>query len=212
MDWDAESARYKPRSTALASSHFSSVLSTTMPSESRSSFEQRLDRSRDRFLALTAHARRFARAEQALSTVKQVTAIALDTALIDHMEAIAAEKHAAWEAVLQLDAGGPESRSWRILADLVDSAATRLRDQLLSTPGTVLASRAGLLARYGQLGVLEEVRRQVDDSDYDTPLKGLWLLVPTSGGPPVIEGTPWPVIDENEWAQVPSDWVRGELD
>lgn len=212
MDWDAGAARYQARSSALASSHFSSDLSTTMPSESRSSFEQRLDRSRDRFLALTAHVRRLVRAEQALSADKRVTAIALDAALIDHMEAIAAEKHATWEAVLGLDAGGPESRGWRILADLVDSAAVRLRDQLLSTSGTVLASRPGLLARYGQLGVLEEVRRQVDDSSYDTPLKGLWLLVPTGDGPPVIEGTPWPVIDENEWAQVPSDWVRRKLD
>jgi hypothetical protein len=208
FDWEPELVRYQPRATSFATSHRSSALSTTMAGESGQSFQDRLERSRDRFLALTAQIPRVAHAERVLSTVDRVTSIQLDSALIEHMKAIATEKGAAWESVLQLDADGPEHRNWSILANLVDEASQRLHDQLLSTPGTVLATRAGLLARYDRLGMLEEVRRQVDAAGADLPLKGLWLLVPTSGGPPVIDGTPLPVIDENEWVHVPTEWLE----
>ncbi len=207
LDWEPQSAHYKPRSTALATSHRSSVLSASVAAESDSSFSQRLERSRGRFLALTARARRVARAERALASLERVHAVALDAALIEQMKTIAAEKSATWDAVLQVDAAGPEGRNWRVLTDLAGLAAERLQEQLTSISGTVLASRPGLLARYGQLGLLEDLRRQLDDSGNDHPLKGFWLLVPANSGPPTIGDTPWPVIDENEWAPVPPNWA-----
>jgi len=110
--------------------------------------------------------------------------------------------------VLNLDSSAADSRNWRILLGLANEAAAALRDQLLATPGTVLAARPGLLERYGQLGVLDEVRRQIDEAPDDHALEGLWLLVPSGAGPPAVEGTPIPVIDENEWSAVPTGWVE----
>lgn len=207
LDWEPGSAHYTPRSTTRATGHRSSHRSVVMGAESNSSFAQRLERSRDRFLALTARTRYVAHAERALSNLERIHAVELDAALIEQMKTIAAEKNATWEAVLQVDAAGPGGRSWKVLIDLAAGAAERLRDQLSATSGTVLASRPGLLARYGQLGVLADLRRQVDDSAHELPLKGLWLLVPANSGPPTIGDTLWPVIDENEWARVPSDWI-----
>jgi len=208
LRWKPERARYEPALTVLGSSQLSSGSTAADADEPGTRFAERLDRSRDRFLALTVRARRAAHAERALAGVGGISHVALDSALIEQMRGIAAAKGADWAAVLELDAAPPDSRNWRILQILARDAAAALRDRLLATEGTVLASRPGLLARYGQLGMLDEVRRQLDLAGHDHSLQGLWLLVPSSGGPPAVEGTPVPVIDENEWARVPLDWVE----
>jgi serine/threonine protein kinase len=208
LAWSPETAKYEPMLSALTSSQLTSASTAAQGEEPGARFAERLERSRHRFLALTVRARRSASAERALARVTNVTHVALDAALIGQMRAIAAEKGAEWRAVLELDSAEPDTRNWRILVGLAGDAAARLRDQLLATPGTLLVSRPGLLHRYNQLDVLDEVRRQIDRPDRDHALKGLWLLVPSGGGPPRVGGTPIPVIDQNEWAPVPSDWVE----
>jgi serine/threonine protein kinase len=208
LRWDEQQARYQPTLTVVASSELTSASTAIDGEEPLPRFEKRLERARDRFLALTVRPRRSAPAETALANIAGVTPVALDGALIRHMRTIAAEKHAQWDAVLRLDSAQPSDRNWRILTELARDAAGRLRDELLATPGTVLASRPGLLARYGLLDLLDDLRRQIDASQNDYPLEGLWLLVPSGDGPPTVNGQPVPVIDENEWARVPSDWVE----
>ncbi|MDQ3647623.1 MAG: BREX system serine/threonine kinase PglW [Actinomycetota bacterium] len=209
LRWKAERARYEPALTVPSSSQLTSSGSASADAdEPGAHFAERLDRSRDRFLALTVRGRRAAHAERALAGVGGISHVALDTALIEHMRTIAAAKRADWAAVLELDSTPRDSRNWRILEGLARDAAAALRERLLATEGTVLASRPGLLARYGQLGMLDEVRRQIDVAGHGYPLQGLWLLVPSGGGPPAVEGTPVPVIDENEWARIPLEWVE----
>lgn len=208
LRWEPGRARYEPALTVLASSQVSPGTTASEAEESGARFAERLTRSRDRFLALTVRGRRTAHAEKALASVGEIKHVSLDAALIEHMRTIAATKGANWGSVLELDSFPPDHRNWRILQGLASDAARALRDELLATKGTVLASRAGLLARYGKLSMLDEVRRQIEVSGHDHALKGLWLLVPSAGGPPVVEGTPVPVIDENEWARVPLDWVE----
>jgi serine/threonine protein kinase len=207
LRWDEESARYQPALTAVASTQLPSASTSSDGEEPAARFEARLERSRDRFLALTVRPRRAVPAERALAGVAGIRHVPLDAALIGHMRAIAAEKGAQWPAVLQLDAAGESDRNWRILLGLAREAGERVREGLLATPGTVLASRPGLLARYGLLGILDEVRREVDSGGGEDALEGLWLLVPSGGGPPAVEGKPVPVLDENEWAPVPGDWA-----
>lgn len=208
LHWDDEQAHYRSPRTLASSSVSQTSHRTRDGDEPAERFADRLERSRDRFLALTVRMRRASRAEKALQSVSGVTHIALDAALVDAMQAIASEKHAEWQAVLELDAAPVDHRNWKILLGLAAEAAERLRDRLLATSGTVLASRPGLLARYGQLGMLDEVRRQLTDPTDDHALEGLWLLIPSGGGPPSVEEEPIPVIDENEWAKVPSQWIE----
>ena len=72
----------------------------------------------------------------------------------------------------------------------------------METPGTVLLERAGLLARYGKLGLLERLRAA---GAGDRPLRGVWLLLPADDqmDRPTLDESVIPVLTPNEWMDSP---------
>lgn len=60
--------------------------------------------------------------------------------------------------------------------------------------------------------MLSKLKRQIDKGDGDCKLEGIWLLLPTnsSGALPKIDGNPFPVLDENEWTHIPSEWIKAQ--
>jgi serine/threonine protein kinase len=211
LKWDDATSRFAPIDSVASTTRFTGGTTTDVGPVPTKEFTDRLARSRDRFLALTARSKVSALAESRLAERDGVTHVPLDRALIRHMRDYAAENEAKWDAVLQLDVDSDDVKNWNILRGIARTAAGRLRDELLATPGTVLAGRAGLLDRYGCLGILEEVRRQIEVPGTDHPLKGLWLLVPVESkdARPVVGRTPIPVLDQNDWIHVPTEWARG---
>src|SRR5262249_52437545 len=123
---------------------------------------ERLSGSKNQFLALTARRSVALDAESRLVEESGVTLVRLDQALIRHMREIAQEKNAKWEAIVKVDAEGRNGRRWATLCSLAEQASKRLKAELLTTPGTVLASQPGLLERYGCVGLIDEIRRDLE--------------------------------------------------
>ena len=182
-------------------------------------FQKRLRHSLEeqRFLALVVAPRRAERAERALTSSFPLDALSFDELLIRHMKGFADEKKIPWSRVLRADAVAPAaragSRDWRNLLRVVGAALPRVRSELGEAARNVLLTHPGLLARYGQLAFLDELR---DSAGRPAGPPGLWLLVPTDAQDekPTLDGQPVPVFTTAQWARIPEPWLaaRGDVD
>ena len=73
--------------------------------------------------------------------------------------------------------------------------------------GLVLAVQPGLLARYQQLAVVEEIR---DRAGATNGPHSFWLLLPAEEieEAPVLNGEAIPVLASFQWARIPRAWVE----
>jgi hypothetical protein len=135
------------------------------------------------------------------------TAVDLDRLLIERLHAVADELKVRWDLVLRADGADRSSQDWSRLTTLVARALPQVEEQLVGMHGTVLLENAGLLARYGQLGLVDRLRAAAAASQ---PLHGCWLLVPADeqGAMPMLDGEAVPALTPNEWARIPRPWLR----
>ena len=157
------------------------------------------------FVALAVTPRYARPAVERLAIEYGVERVSVDDRLIAAMRQQAAEAGADWCTVITTDAAGPGSPDWPLLVTLVKGAVERLERHLACPDGTLLLEHAGLLVRYGQLGLLERLRDRAGRRD--SGLHGAWVLVP-SGQMPAVAGQAIPVITPGQWAAVPDFWVR----
>jgi serine/threonine protein kinase len=171
-------------------------------------FEERLTSSirAGGLLILMADQRYLAEAARELRRF-EVTPIDLDDLLISRLHAAAEAANVRWDLVLRADSSDPSSADWSRLTALVDRAMPSIEKSIIDTPGTVLLERAGLLARYGKLGLLERLREAASGGQ---TLKGVWLLLPADGQAerPVLDKSVIPVVTRNEWLRIPLPWLR----
>ena len=171
--------------------------------------EERLLRSaRDGgFLALTVSPRHLERARDELSRRFPVAVHNADAVLTSAMREAAALANARWDLVLAADSGGPGSADWSRLLLLVQRALPAVEAALRAERKTVLLTRAGLLARYGQMGLVERLR---DEAGRPDGPHGLWVLVPSFSqhGPPALDGVSVPVLTPAQWAVIPDAWLE----
>lgn len=134
------------------------------------------------------------------------TAVDVDELIIRHLHTAADDARVRWDLVLRVDAD-PAGTDWSRLMTLVARAMPGVRQELTAAGGTILLRNAGLLARYGQLGVVDELREAVMGGGM---LRGCWLLVPADQQAelPLIDGRPVPVLTRNEWARIPETWLQ----
>jgi hypothetical protein len=173
-------------------------------------FHRRLRRThRDGgFLLVVADPRYLPTAEAALAAHFDLVVVSLERELLRAMRAIAGDKGIDWPVVLAADAQPHESLDWRNLLLLVGYGLEAMRHDLLSRPGTLLVTRVGLLARYGRLDLLEQLRAHVTHPGNDGP-HGVWIL--TGGQPcvlPAVDGVAVPVVTPGEWVSIPATWPR----
>ncbi len=85
-------------------------------------------------------------------------------------------------------------------------ALPRARDELAAAPRAVLLTNLGLLARYGRMTFLDELRDAAGRADGPP---GVWLLVPDDEQEtrPMLDGRPVPVFTAAQWARVPGAWL-----
>ena len=172
-------------------------------------FEQRLRRALEgqAFLALTAAPHRLAEAERVLAAAFAVDVRSFDALLIRHMRAAARDAGADWRVVLRADrqpAGGTDRAN--LLRLVEHRALPRARDELAAAPRAVLLTNLGLLARYGRMTFLDELR---DAAGRAGGPPGVWLLVPDDEQEtrPMLDGRPVPVFTAAQWARVPGAWL-----
>jgi hypothetical protein len=131
----------------------------------------------------------------------------MDAVLIRAMKEVAAKERASWDVVLRADAAAEKSADWRKLQSVVRQAMPRVEAALSEPSKVLLITNLGLLARYGQLGVFDELRNRVGRPGGP---KGLWLLVPGTDltQMPTVDGIPIPVLTRAQWARIPEPWLR----
>lgn len=135
-----------------------------------------------------------------------VTDIDIDELIIRHLHSAADDARVRWDLVLRVDAD-PSGADWSKLLTLVARAIPAVREELTATSGTALLRNAGLLARYGQLALIDELRDAVMQAG---SLRGCWLLVTADNQAelPLIDGQSVPVLTRNEWTRVPESWLE----
>jgi serine/threonine protein kinase len=158
-----------------------------------------------RFLVLTAAPRDLPRAEAEILKRFEVARVNLDQWIIEELKAAAGKLGARWEVVLNADAASHDSADWRRLQQLVDRAMAEVRRRLADLSEPALLVNPGLLARYGQLALLESLRQGAERAEGG----GYIVLVPADAQStmPVIDGVPLPVVLASEWARIPGAWV-----
>lgn len=171
-------------------------------------FEERMRyaATNGQFIALMASPRDLGRAERELARFG-AEAVSMDALLIRAMKDVAARERAAWDVVVRADAAPEKSADWRNLQSVVRQAMPRVEAALSEPSKVLLVTNLGLLARYGQLGVFDELRNKVGRPNGP---KGLWLLVPGTDltQMPTVDGVPIPVLTRAQWARIPEPWLR----
>jgi hypothetical protein len=110
-----------------------------------------------------------------------------------------------WEVVLRADASAPGGRDWENLRRLAERAARVVADKLRQRTASTLVLFPGLLARYGQLSILDELQDALGD-------RSLWLLVGSDrqAASPMADGHAIPARP-TQWAWVPPKWLDNDF-
>src|SRR5262249_7145331 len=140
-------------------------------------FEERLESAlrHRQFLVLTARSVLLGRCEaDLLARFPALQRVSLDGLFLNHLRALAAQEGIDWPVVLDADTV-VGSEDWQYLQVLFRQAVPRIRDELLASARPVLLVHPGLLARYSQMGLIEQIRDQVGRRG---KCPGLWLLLP----------------------------------
>jgi serine/threonine protein kinase len=106
-----------------------------------------------------------------------------------------------WDVILRADSAPRESRDAQNLQKLAKNAAQVVADRLRQRREPTLLLFPGLLARYGQLGILDEMQDALGDTS-------LWVLVGSEarGNPPSSEKQTIPARP-SQWAWIPEKWL-----
>jgi len=190
--------------------------SGTAPAARLRAFEEHMQRSVDQgaFLTLICRPRDLPLAEQKISGSWPLQRVSLETLLIAAMKECAKSAGADWRVVLRADAAEPGSGEWRKLLLLVERALPQVRDQILSSEKGVLLTRSGLLARYGALDLLNELKDGLALPTADGVLRALVLLVAADAQHqhPRIDGAAVPVITAAQWRRIPGRLLHSRQD
>lgn len=173
-------------------------------------FEQRLNKANAEgaFLALSVAPRFYARAERKLRERFGLEARNLDGLLIPKLKEMADSKRISWSLVLEADRAERDSRDWGNLKKLFSLCVPAVEEELSASGKTVLVTALGLLARYDQMSLLDRLRDKAGVTG--SPLHGLWVLVPESGGTPLptVDGKPVPILSGGQHARIPTRWLK----
>ena len=198
----SESIRRRPTSETMLSDG-----QVTEEEADARQFEERLQRGlRDGFFQVLLVAPRYYQMADALLCQKfNVTRIDLEELFIERLKKTAGHLKIDWQKILETDAR-PGEGDWNKLMLLVNRIIPELEQQLISADKTVLLVYAGLLARYGQLTLLEKLR---DSIGRKGGMKGLWLLLP-GDRQVLMDGHTVPIIGPGQKVQVPISWLRND--
>jgi len=158
------------------------------------------------FLALGVPPQELERLPGLLRQRYGVTVLNVTDILLNRMRATAAAAGVAWDEVLAADAADPGSPDGMGLRGLVDTAVGAVTEAVAAAPGPILLTEASPLARYGHLDLLAPLADHASRAS-----SAIWLLVPVgeSGGAPVVDGQPVPILSPSQWLRLPASWPTG---
>ena len=114
------------------------------------------------------------------------------------------DKRIRWELILSADQEKPDTLPGRNVRKLAAAAARKVADKLRHRTRPTLLLYPGLLARYGQLNILDELQDNLGATS-------LWVLVGSDGRgtPPSSEKQTIPARP-SQWAWIPDAWLKNE--
>ncbi|MEK8109781.1 hypothetical protein NKG94_45685 [Micromonospora sp. M12] len=158
LTWHPHDRVYGPATTAasvtgtrLATTH-APLLGLTAADEVGDKLTSAIDRRA--FLAVLAPLRRLGPARRALLARLPLTEVDVTAILLDRLRALGFP----WEAIVAADNGSALDADFRSLVDLVrHQVVPAVSAAIVAAEGPVLLTEAAPLARYGQLGLLQEL-------------------------------------------------------
>jgi serine/threonine protein kinase len=110
-----------------------------------------------------------------------------------------------WEVILRADSAPPDSRDGQNLRKLAGKAAKTVAEKLRQRKQSTLVVFPGLLARYGQITILEELQDSLGD-------QSLWVLVGSEKQTtaPMADGHAIPARP-SQWAWIPHRWLENNF-
>jgi len=176
-------------------------------------FDSRLEKANTEgsFLVLSVAQRSILKARGALMNRFALKSVNFDELFIPVLKEEAEKKRIRWEVILRADAAEKESQDWQNLQRLVSLCMPRVEEKLSSCNQTILLTGIGLMARYDQLKLIDDLRDKAGVTG--GTLEGLWILVPESAQStlPTVDGKPIPVLTSGQHARIPKTWIKGQL-
>ena len=174
-------------------------------------FTDRLQRSIQTagYLVLVSTTTNYLVVEQRLREGFPVAVCDIDTLLLNELKAQAESLKVKWEKILEADQAAETSIDWNKLNQLVAGyVMPKLKAHLVAQDGPVLLTNIGLLARFNQIPILEQLREAIC-LDGRNP-RSLWVLVPSDDQNrlPTLHGRPIPVATRGQWEQIPEVWLN----
>jgi serine/threonine protein kinase len=158
------------------------------------------------FLALTVEPRLAHHVEAELLRRFGRQRVSFDTLMLKALRQQAEAMKVNWNLVLTADGAAPTSTDWSRLMRLVHKALPQVKQALLDATAPVLLVNSGLIARYGLMPLIDELR---DEVGRPRKLASLWMLLPMAAtGLPTVDDVPVPVITSTQWANVPVAWAK----
>ncbi len=132
----------------------------------------------------------------------------LEQVFLTELRAAAAAQRVQWERLVAADLDPEGTTGYTNLRIFTKEAAKRTADHVLRAGERVLAWNPGILVRYGQMAVIDQLRATAGLADAD--LQTLWLVVfgSTAESKPSIDGEVLPVQGASEWVDITVDWLR----
>ncbi|HKI17775.1 MAG TPA: hypothetical protein VKA15_07835, partial [Isosphaeraceae bacterium] len=170
-------------------------------------FEERLRHGikEGSFYTLLVNPKYYQRACQELCRRFPIELVDFEELFLKALRQVVDKAGAKWDAVVSADAI-PGDGKWDKFMVLVKRAIPIVEEQIGSAKKPMLVIYAGLLARYGQMGLLERLRDRIGRRD---GIPGLWLLVP-GDHQALMDGKAIPLIGRGQQVRIPESWIGNQ--
>ncbi|WP_018253498.1 BREX system serine/threonine kinase PglW [Salinispora mooreana] len=206
LTWYAADRVYGPV-TAAASVTGTQLVTTQAPLLGLSAADEVTEKlavaiDRRAFLAVLAPLRRLGAARRALLARLPLTEVDVTAILLDRLRSLGFP----WEAIVAADKGVALDADFRSLLDLVrHQVVPAIAESIAAADGPVLLTEAAPLARYGQLGLLQELA----DPTRPRPAARLLLVPARRPEPALLDGAQVPLTSSaSQLLWLADDWIK----
>ena len=158
------------------------------------------------FLVLTVRPSRMRDCERELVHRFEFDRVSFDDLLFKQLKAKSKEYEFPWSDIYEADAEARTTDDWRNLIHLVGEVTPSIATDLMGRPGPTLLVHPGLIARYGQMSLLQTLRDRIG---HDAKCPTLWVLVGSDNRSemPFLDGAQIPLISTGQRAYISENWI-----
>lgn len=156
------------------------------------------------FLAVLTSLRRLTAVRRALLDRLDLVEVDVTAILLDRLRSLGYP----WETIIKADNGSSIDPDFRSLVELVQHEVMPAVREALSAESPIVITEAAPLARYGQMGILQELA----DPTVPRPAARLLLVPAWRPEPALLDGTPLPLTSPaSQLLWVPEGWLKATV-